>query len=513
MNTALADEAPSSVQALTNEYELSLSKIGDLNTKPYYALVRLAHHSSVTPLASLPSIQDGEWVYYLIPSAVDLPSYLESSTLLVGAARGEAFIPDETNDWTMPAEPDGSKIVKELMRYHWDVYHAHRHDEATELLKRHSGDSHYYASQKPIDEIKPMMVDGFMLDRGVSVIYGPMDEFKTTFATDLAARVSVGAEWRGHAVKARPVIWYALEGADEIHARLRALQRRLQGGHTPWGNHDLPFTVRERIPTDPCTWRREIEELIKFWAGIVEARAQTNDFPGDVEAYPSDTLEPLIVIDQLSLALDGEDEKGAKAAAFIRRCLDLLIENNELAKEDDPNFPTWPVASHVLLLHHQTKTGDDIAGHRAITSDTQALYRIRRFGKLGDIDRPKVAELRPMRTKGMPLPPPMRFEVEVVQVPDTQQSTTILKDIAPALPLDLMPAIEALREFEADAEISGKELNECLDAVIAGKDGAAKRKARQRARERLEGAGVLEPVTDDVGNVRFYHFHDAGTSQ
>jgi hypothetical protein len=41
-----------------------------------------------------------------------------------------------------------------------------------------------------------------------------------------------------------------------------------------------------------------------------------------------------------------------------------------------------------------------------------------------------------------------------------------------------------------------------------GKDGPAKRKARQRLRERLEEAGVLEGIEDDTGKVTLYSFHD-----
>ena len=36
----------------------------------------------------------------------------------------------------------------------------------------------------------------------------------------------------------------------------------------------------------------------------------------------------------------------------------------------------------------------------------------------------------------------------------------------------------------------------------------AKRKARQRYRDKLEAAGVIEPVEDDNGKVTAYFFHD-----
>ena len=66
--------------------------------------------------------------------------------------------------------------------------------------------------------------------------------------------------------------------------------------------------------------------------------------------------------------------------------------------------------------------------------------------------------------------------------------------------------------METPEAIAPTDLNECIDVVAAGgaKDGSAKRKARQRYRERLGAACVLEPVEDDNGKVAFFRFHDTG---
>ena len=161
-----------------------------------------------------------------------------------------------------------------------------------------------------------------------------------------------------------------------------------------------------------------------------------------------------------------------------------------------------PVAAHVIVIHHQTKTGTDFAGHRAIAANTQALYRVHRFGKMTDAERPYAGQLTPQRVKGIPRPAPIRFDVDVVPVEGTKQKAAILKDKATAIPKKLKPVIEALRELEDHEEISTSDVNVCLDVI------AANRNTRSRYRKELEAAGVLEPLEDDNGKVAFYLFHD-----
>ena len=173
----------------------------------------------------------------------------------------------------------------------------------------------------------------------------------------------------------------------------------------------------------------------------------------------------------------------------------------------------YPVASHVIVIHHQTKTGTEFAGHRAIAANTQGLYRIHRYGRMADKVRPCSGQLTPQRVKGIPRPAPIRFEAEAVSVEGTKQTALILKNKAPALPKDLKPIITALRELDDREAVTLTDMNECLDVVAAkgSKDGAAKRKARQRYRDKLEAAGVIEPVEDDNGKVTAYLFHDVGS--
>ena len=51
------------------------------------------------------------------------------------------------------------------------------------LNERSSGD--FFASRAEIDAETPMLIEGLMRERGVSVFYGAFDEFKTTLVLDI----------------------------------------------------------------------------------------------------------------------------------------------------------------------------------------------------------------------------------------------------------------------------------------------------------------------------------------
>jgi hypothetical protein len=314
------------------------------------------------------------------------------------------------------------------------------------------------------------------------------------------------------------------------------------GNGSAWGEGHAPIIVRERIPKTGEEWRREIAKINLQFNDHVRAReildlfelkrqsgfrcqpdgTQVQNFdPVYPTTIPSEgEYAPIIVVDTLSLALGDEDEKGPKAAGFIADCLDLIKDRPDLGSPefpDDDAYNTefmkwyyengaleWAVASQVIIIHHQTKTGIEFAGHRAIAANSQALYRVHRFGNISDPERPFAGQLTPIRVKGTARPAPVHFEVGIVPVPNSKQTTVILRDKAKAIPERLEPVIAALRELKDYEEISDGDVNACLDVV------ATNRTTRSRYRKELEAAGSLGPVEDDNGKVTFYRFHDAG---
>jgi len=549
LDNATDTDASESVRSLVEVYDgLEWNKNGKLDSGEYHLFVEASHDRDVKPPSTLPSIAHEDSIYFLVPSDFDFPGRWDkrkSLYLLANVAReGEAFFP-ESGDYQSDEE-----IKSELERHERAVSDARHVREARETLEKASSD--LYASAAWIDDETPMLVEGLMRERGVSVFYGAFDEFKTTLVLDIMAHVACGADWQGRKVEPRPVIWYALEGADEIPVRLRALEGRLRKMDTPWGDAPLPIAVRDRIPDDYIGWRTELNRLVWRWNNVLYAREYLTDLPGEKVTLhctsgkaltsfspPYPNIQPLqglslpvVVIDTLSLALGGDDEKGPRAAGIIKDCLDLLKEwpelkppaavwcgGNEEAEaqwlldnpgRDPHDWLHCATASQVIIIHHQTKTGVDFAGHRAIAANTQGLYRIHRFGKFTDPERPYAGQLTPSRVKGIPRPAPIRFEVEVVPVEGTKQTAAVVKNKAADIPAGLRPVVAALRELDDHDEISRAALNDCLDTVAAkgSKSENAKRQARKRVREQLEAFGVIELVeNEETGRVEFYRFH------
>lgn len=56
-------------------------------------------------------------------------------------------------------------------------------------------------------------------------------------------------------------------------------------------------------------------------------------------------------------------------------------------KPEPSPYMNEPVVSKIILAHRSTKLGADFAGYRAIGSDTQGLYHVKRNGSLSDAER------------------------------------------------------------------------------------------------------------------------------
>ena len=528
-------DPPKGVAELVDEYD-GLSWDDGLFGGDSILFIGMDFLEEVVPPHELPyMIDDGEErIYFLVPSDNDLPDrWVKEATRriaidLIGEAPSVS-IPDDEN-W-----PTADQIATHLNEYWHSFIEAKTIRDCTAILEREREvSSGLYASAAPIEDTAPMLIDGLVRERGVSVIYGAFDEFKTTLVLDMMAHVAMGVPWQGRAVKPRPVIWYALEGADEIPVRMRAFEANISKQSSLWGDDRAPVTVLDRLPDDYRNWRKEIYDLAKRWENVRDARAKTEglDWHSDKPSYPEidiydGTGLPVVVIDTLSMALGDDDEKGPKAVGFINECLDLLKEHPDLdpskfgEDEEDgivgPNHPGktvhgmgMPVAAHVIIIHHQTKTSTDFAGHRAIAANTQGLFRVHRFGKITDADRPYAGQFTPQRVKGIPRPAPLRFEVTVVPVEGTKQTAAILKQEARIVPDRLKPVIQALRELDEPQKVTPENLNNCIDSHGIKKKVSddAKRKVRERRRKELEEAGVIEPVEDDNGRVEYYRFHD-----
>lgn len=515
---------PQTLDALIQDYRLEKRRDSIRSGKDFRFLSLASEVSVPAPqcLASVRGVPSGDDVclYVLIPHDTEPPrsglAKLVASISEGSIDKNSVYIP-EALDY-----PNDLEIRDALKLYLNEVWEAkQRHRAKVCLEDARSPFSKLYASAMRIDDAPPMLVDGLLREHGVSVIYGDMDEFKTTLVLDMMAHVAAGAPWQGRDVKHRPVLWYALEGLEELPVRLCALEASFRQRNTPWGNDHLPISAKDRIPEDRDEWRKEICRAGYQWREVVHARETLGQMPFDARAsedggdyrdvrYRFGDIEdlPVVVIDTLSIALGGEDEKGAKAVAFINDCLDLFKDRPDLEmaseqhNDDDLGQLDRAVASHVVIIHHQTKTGSDFAGHRAIAADTHGLYRVHRFGMISDAKRPYAGQFTPMRVKGIARPAPLRFAVEVVPVEGTKQTAAILRNKSLEVPKSLEAVLSALRELGDPDNIAASDLNACLDKV------AKNRTSRMRNRDCLINAGVLEEIFDEQGKVTGYRFEE-----
>jgi hypothetical protein len=136
------------------------------------------------------------------------------------------------------------------------------------------------------------------------------------------------------------------------------------------------------------------------------------------------------------------------------------------------------VASHVIIAHHTTKSGDVYAGDDFLASDSTSLYDVRRR------NRDKLMfRLVCDRVKGIAKPPAMNLSFRVVDV--GQQQTVVLGEEADDNP-KLRQIAQGLPE-----RTSAKDLRRALDPYLTGKTDGARTKSFGRTRSKLVEAGLI----------------------
>ncbi|HEY1288722.1 MAG TPA: AAA family ATPase [Burkholderiales bacterium] len=418
--------------------DLVLDEAGDLSGTGRVRFLRLRDDPSLPRPPTLLTVSHDGSIYFLVPATLLLPERwtpeLRARLPRSLVAKASPNVPDDFH-W-----PDGSGVIAAIEEHEQLVFHVRTLREARELLARERDPgAELYGSAGAVAHSPPMLVEGLMREHGISVVYGAFDAFKTTLVLDLAAHVAMGAPWQGRAVSHRPVVWYALDGADDVALRLSAIETELRHGECGWGQDRAPFSVRRRIPEDYLAWRAELCRIAERWEKIGAARDAIGEMPPEASAIDRIARPPLVVIDALSMALGNEFEQGPRAARFIQECVDLLRERQDLttdgpasdekrAREHGPLPATIasPVASHIILIHQQTTARTEFDGPGVVLANSQALFRVHRFGEIEDEARPMAGQLTPMRVKGMVRPPPVRFAVEAVPIEGTPQTTAIL---------------------------------------------------------------------------------------
>ncbi len=184
------------------------------------------------------------------------------------------------------------------------------------------------------------LIDGFIHQGDVAVIYGPPSSGKSFLALDWALTLAAGIPWLGRAVSCAPVVYMAGEGAPSIYKRVDAwLAAR--------GVPDIPtayFHLR------PLPLREE---------AAIEAVEQTlgafDHQDGDVGLYPG-----MIVVDTLSQFFGGGDEITPDMTQFVSNMRRIA----------------QTTGATVLIVHHTNKGGQQERGHTSLRCNVEVMFKV-----------------------------------------------------------------------------------------------------------------------------------------
>lgn len=310
----------------------------------------------------------------------------------------------------------------------------------------------------------------------LAVLYGEPGSFKSFVALDLALSLAAGRDWLGRRTASASALYLALEGGGGVARRIAAWRR----------HHGIGAPEAFRLVTVPVAL---IGQDAQADALIAEAR-----FMADAGHAPD-----LIVVDTLSRALSGGDENGSGDMGALVRAADRVKDETGAA---------------VLLVHHCGKDASRGArGHSLLRGAADVEIEARGAGKLA-------AELTLTKSKdgeaGLALTAEL-VSVELGIDADGDPITSLVPVAADTAPLDRRRArltdrpkiaLDALERAIDDAERGpdGRTRHAvrlsvwrdyCDTAGLSLADTPdAKRKAFQRAAERLQSLGFVTVYND-----------------
>jgi len=179
------------------------------------------------------------------------------------------------------------------------------------------------------------LIDCWLEERALSVLYGAPNEGKTFFALDMALHVALGREWQGERIKQGFVVYLGCEGGEGLKKRVVAFKLKNDLMATP-----LDFD----LITEPINLRT------------------TEDYVDCLIELYKDKNPALMVVDTLAQAMVGGDENSPDAMGQV------LAKANRLRKA---------LKCHVMLVHHAGKDHKKGArGHSSLRGAIDTEIRI-----------------------------------------------------------------------------------------------------------------------------------------
>ncbi len=163
-------------------------------------------------------------------------------------------------------------------------------------------------------EPPPFLIDGVLPMRSVNMLFGDFNLGKTFIAIDMAAAVSIGKHWQGHATEEGDVLYIASEG-DPGNLGLRTQAWR------EYNTCDFPLPIL-------------------FYADVVDLMSTASDLV--TQAVDRGLRPRLIIIDTLGMALDESENDNKVMNDLIKK-----LRDNQTYEVDGEEFDiSW------LLVHH-----------------------------------------------------------------------------------------------------------------------------------------------------------------
>lgn len=285
----------------------------------------------------------------------------------------------------------------------------------------------YFADAQPNLDAADF-IEGLLVDRAMSVIYGPSNCGKTFFATDLALHVAAGWAWRGRDVEQGGVIYVALEGSHGILNRVAAFRRE----HAIAA--DLPFAI---IPVavnllDPSA---DADRVIAAIRGAKERMGMPVRW---------------VVVDTLSRAMAGGNENSPED-------MGALVTNGTRIQQEAECHVTW--------IHHSGKDqAQGARGHSLLRAATDTEIEISR----ADSESPSVA--RVTKQRDMPIEGEFVFRLRSVELGQNRRGKPVTSCIVEP---DNGPAPAQAPKLSGGGHVAVKALQEAIakhGQVIAGSD-------------------------------------------
>lgn len=199
-----------------------------------------------------------------------------------------------------------------------------------------------------LDELETLpppsyLVDGFIVDDGLSIFYGDPGSGKSFMTVDLAMRLAMGWEWHGRKTERTGVLYIAGEGVRGLGKRTRGWRLK----HGVNGQKDIPFAL---MPT--AAQILDAGERAKLARTIDKARASLGFDIG------------LVVIDTVSRSIAGADENTQETmSAFVKACDDIRSH----------------IGGAVIGVHHSGKDKDKgMRGSTVLLGACDATFKVQK---------------------------------------------------------------------------------------------------------------------------------------